>query len=80
MIDDKYYKGFEGGPEYIIRNSEDEGCSVWGGYFRIIMRAGFTFSPKESGVIYYWNLCIGFEGDEENWKIPNIDQAISELR
>lgn len=80
MIDNQYYKGFEGYPEYIVRNSEGNGYSVWDGYFSTIMTGGFIEPPKEGGFIYYWNLCIGFEGDDENWKIPNLAQAIFELR
>lgn len=78
----RYYKGFEGEPEYTFclynENCPVEKIYIWDGYFGDIIR---TVAPTQNGwtsLAEYYHTCIDFDND--NWKIPDIKSALQQLK
>ncbi len=75
MINERYYEGFEGDEEILLRlyvhDKEIEQLGVWSGYFNSIVQ---TIKPQKdgwTGLAYYYHLAIGWY-DEENWVVPDL--------
>lgn len=81
-INEKYYHGFEGEPEMMFCLLENdvivEKIGIWEGYFYFIMQ---LVQPEEegwTGLAYFYHLCIGWY-EEENWMIPDLEEAHRQL-
>lgn len=79
MIDERYYKGYEGEIEVVIYSGDKKGLKVWEGYFENLLLGCFNGKIKQNGLLSCWQKRDGFY-DEHPWKIPNIELAIGELR
>lgn len=78
----RYYGVFEGEPEYTFclydGNFPVEKIHLWDGYFSDIIR---TVTPTSNGwtsLAEYYNLALEFDND--NWKVPDIPEALEQLQ
>lgn len=75
MINERYYEGFEGNEEILLRlyvhDKELEQLGVWSGYFNSIVETIKPQKDKWTGIAYYYYLDIGWY-DEENWVVPDL--------
>ncbi len=78
-----FYSGFEGDEEITFSINTDEYTKtlrIWRGYFWQIMD---KIEPSEddgwTGLAYYHNLLLGWYR-AENWYIPNLEEALSQLQ
>lgn len=82
IIDDKYYKGFEGEPEIqfikLLKEDERQILSIWSGYFDEIMEKIEPTTNGWDGLAYYYQLQEGWY-EESPWTIDNIDYAIRQF-
>lgn len=82
MVNDTYYKGFEGEPEIqLIYNQQDKTTytmRMWEGYFNNIMYAIEAEKKGWTELAYYFNMQEGWY-EESPWKVPNINQVIEQL-
>lgn len=83
MVNEKYYEGYEGDEEILLRlyidKEEVESVGIWGGYFSEIIK---LIPPREEGWVgfsYYYHLNSGWY-DEENWFVPDIDLFYEQLQ
>lgn len=82
MIDDKYYKGFEGEVDvdiyYLNDKNERIGYKLWDGYFENILSGAYHENFKVDGMLNSYSSHEGWY-DEVPWKVENIITAIEEL-
>jgi hypothetical protein len=69
-----FYTGFEGEPELVFIRETDgrqRKLTLWEGYF----------SGHWMGLALSYHSCLGCWGDgQENWRIPNIKEALDQLK
>jgi hypothetical protein len=82
-IEIDFYNAFEGDEEITFSISTDEykkTLRIWHGYFWEIMD---KIEPSEedgwTSLAYYHHLLLGWNR-EENWYIPNLEEALSQLQ
>lgn len=79
MIDEKYYKGFEGEGAYILyyvtKAGEQEGLYIWEGFLYALLAGCFYPDYFSDGLVGTWNISMDFPQ-----KINNIALAIKELK
>ena len=82
MINEKYYKGFEGEVEivlyYFAEDGEKNGWKLWEGYFENLLSGCFGNEIKNTGLLDSYVTHEGFY-DEKPWKIKDISTAICEI-
>lgn len=80
------YTGFEGEPELVFTQSSDvheEKLRLWEGHFETIMtqKENLSSSNEWTGLAHYYHLCLGcWDDDQDNWQIPDIEEALNPLR
>lgn len=86
IINTKYYDGFEGEPEIqfirVSKKGEKHILSLWHAYFEIIMHSIIPIDFNEnqlSGLAYIFFKREGWY-DESPWQMPDIDDAIKQLK
>lgn len=78
MVNEKYYKGFEGEKEVAVYNDLKSGFEIWEGYFETLMSGCDLTNLKEGGLLYSYVTRNGFY-EEETWKIPNLELVLREI-
>lgn len=82
MINEKYYKGFEGEIEIVLyyfgEDGEKNGWKLWEGYFENLLAGCFGNEIKNTGLLDSYVTHEGFY-DEKPWKIKDIFTAICEI-
>jgi hypothetical protein len=85
MFEIDFYTGFEQDPELMFIQksiSYEKRLRLWEGYFDTMMhQVKLSQNEPWTSLAYYYHLCLGCWGDEqENWKIPNVQEALSQLQ
>lgn len=81
MINDTYYKGFEGEPEiqFICKKTEcDEVLVIWEGYFDEIMKRIAPQKDGWTGLAYYYNMCLGWY-EESPWVVDDLHMSLEQF-
>jgi hypothetical protein len=81
-----FYTGFEGEPELVFIREADghqKKLMLWEGYFDTLMtqEENLSASGHWMGLALPYHSCLGCWGDsQENWQIPNIKEALDQLK
>jgi hypothetical protein len=81
-----FYTGFEGEPELVFIRETDgrqRKLTLWEGYFDTLMtqEENLSASGHWMGLALSYHSCLGCWGDgQENWRIPNIKEALDQLK
>lgn len=82
MINENYYKGFEGEKDldiyYYQEDGEKTGLKIWDGYFELLLSACWLGQVSKGGLLECYADREGFY-EEKPWRISNIDVVIKEL-
>ena len=83
MVDNSYYKGFEGEVEveiyYLDENNKRIGYKLWEGYFENILSGAFSEKHNSGGLLESY-VSHGGWYDEVPWRVKDITLAITELK
>jgi ABC-type transport system substrate-binding protein len=78
-----YYSGFEGEPEIqfitIMSNGRKFIVMLWYGHFFEIMEKIKPASDGWHSLAYYYNMHEGWY-DQSPWQIPNVNEALDQLK
>jgi hypothetical protein len=82
-IEIDFYSGFEYDEEitfFIDTDNYKKVLKIWRGYFEEIMcKIASSEDDGWIGLAYYYHLMIGWDRNE-NWYIPNLEEALSQLQ
>jgi hypothetical protein len=80
-IQHDFYSGYEGEPEIRFVKKDtggEESLRLWIGYFDRIMHQVKPLPDGWHELALHYHMATGWY-DEENWKIPNLADALSQL-
>jgi hypothetical protein len=81
-IEIDFYTAFDGDEEIVFFEKIGnyiKKIRIWQGYFRGIMDRMEQQDDNLTCLYYYHNMNIGWN-DDESWKIPNLEEALLELK
>lgn len=79
MLNRKYYEGFEGEPELVLIDSEENKLIIWIGYFEAILDALLESNLEKEGIIKEYFYHEGWY-DDSPWAIKDIHLTIKQLK